>query len=246
MSHFFIESSQIEGEKIYVTGENYNHIKNVLRMKLGDELKLSTGDGLIYTGKILSFLDEKIECLILDCEGGKSELPVEIVLFQGLPKKDKMELIIEKAVELGAKEIVPVIMKRTIVKLEDEKKEAKRLERWRTIALTAAKQSGRDIVPIVSNFTNFEKAVEKAKALDYLLIPYENERGMEGARALVKGAEGKKSIGIFIGPEGGITEEELSLAIENGAKSLSLGNRILRTETAGLALLSVLAFQLDT
>lgn len=245
MSHFFIEPHQIEGEKAYLSGEDYNHIKNVLRMRAGEELTLSPKNGLVYTAKIEGFSEGRVECLITDCNGGKSELPAEIILFQGLPKKDKMELIIEKAVELGVKEIVPVMMKRTIVKLEDEKKEAKKLERWRAIALTAAKQSRRDIVPIVSEFVNFQTAVKKAKDLDLVYIPYENEKGMERARELVAEAKGKKTIGIFIGPEGGITEEELRLALENGAKSMSLGNRILRTETAGLALISVLAFALD-
>lgn len=246
MGHFFVEPSAMDGEKIYVTGDNFNHIKNVLRMKVGDEVKLSSGDGLVYTSIIAAFMEKEIECRIVDCEGGRSELPSEIILFQGLPKKDKMELIIEKAVELGVKEIVPVMMKRTIVKLDDAKKEAKRLERWRTIALTAAKQSGRNIVPKVSEFVDFPTAIKRAGSLSYNLIPYENEKGMKKAREIILEAKGKESIGIFIGPEGGITDEEHRLAIGIGARSMSLGNRILRTETAGLALLSVLSFYLDT
>ena len=156
-----------------------------------------------------------------------------------------MELIIQKAVELGVSEIVPVMMKRTIVKLEDAKKELKKLERWRTISLTAAKQSGRIIVPEVAEFITFDEAVKRAENLEYNLIPYENEKGMDRARELVKEAKGKNSIGIFIGPEGGISEDELELAVKMGAEPISLGNRILRTETAGLALISVLAFEID-
>lgn len=245
MSNFFIDSGNIDGENAYVTGSDVNHIKNVLRMKESDEIKLSTGDGLLYTAKISEFLPDRIVCRIIDCEGDKSELPAKIVLFQGLPKKDKMELIIQKAVELGVSEIVPVMMKRTIVKLEDNKKEQKKLERWRTISLTAAKQSGRAIVPEVSDFITFNEAVKQAKGLEYNLIPYENEKGMERARELIKELKDKKSIGIFIGPEGGISEDELELAINAGAKPISLGNRILRTETAGLALVSVIAFEID-
>lgn len=245
MSNFFIDSGNIDGENAYVTGSDVNHIKNVLRMKESDEIKLSTGDGLLYTAKIGEFLPDRIVCRIIDCEGDKSELPAKIVLFQGLPKKDKMELIIQKAVELGVSEIVPVMMKRTIVKLEDNKKEQKKLERWRTISLTAAKQSGRAIVPEVSDFITFNEAVKQAKGLEYNLIPYENEKGMERARELIKELKDKKSIGIFIGPEGGISEDELELAINAGAKPISLGNRILRTETAGLALVSVIAFEID-
>ena len=245
MSNFFIDSGNIDGEAAYITGIDVNHIKNVLRMKEDDEIRLSTGNGLLYTAKISEFLPDRIVCKIVDCEGGKSELPAKIILFQGLPKKDKMELIIQKAVELGVSEIVPVMMKRTIVKLEDAKKELKKLERWRTISLTAAKQSGRIIVPEVSEFITFNEAVKRAENLEYNLIPYENEKGMDRARELVKEAKGKNSIGIFIGPEGGISEEELELAVKMGAEPISLGNRILRTETAGLALISVLAFEID-
>ena len=236
MSNFFIDSGNIEGEVAYITGSDVNHIKNVLRMKEDDEIKLSPGNGLIYTAKISEFLPDRIVCKIVDCGGGKSELPAKIILFQGLPKKDKMELIIQKAVELGVSEIVPVMMKRTIVKLEDSKKELKKLERWRTISLTAAKQSGRIIVPNVSDFVTFNEAVNRAESLEFNLIPYENEKGMDRARELVKEAKGKNSIGIFIGPEGGM---------KMGALPISLGNRILRTETAGLALISVLAFEID-
>ena len=245
MSNFFIDSGNINGENAYVTGSDVNHIKNVLRMKESDEIKLSAGDGLLYTATISGFLPDRIVCRIIDCEGGKSELPAKIVLFQGLPKKDKMELIIQKAVELGVSEVVPVMMKRTIVKLEDNKKEQKKLERWRTISLTAAKQSGRAIVPEVSDFITFNEAVKRARSLEYNLIPYENEKGMDKARELIKELKDKKSIGIFIGPEGGISEDELELAINAGAKPISLGNRILRTETAGLALISVIAFEID-
>ena len=245
MSNFFIDSGNIDGENAYVTGSDVNHIKNVLRMKESDEIKLSAGDGLVYTAVISEFLPDRIVCRIIDCEGDKSELPAKIVLFQGLPKKDKMELIIQKAVELGVSEIVPVMMKRTIVKLEDNKKEQKKLERWRTISLTAAKQSGRAVVPEVSDFITFNEAVKRAQSLEYNLIPYENEKGMERARELIKELKNKKSIGIFIGPEGGIAEDELELAINAGAKPISLGNRILRTETAGLALISVIAFEID-
>lgn len=245
MSNFFIDSGNIDGEAAYITGSDVNHIKNVLRMKEDDEIRLSAGNGLLYTAKISEFLPDRIVCKIVDCEGGKSELPAKIILFQGLPKKDKMELIIQKAVELGVSEIVPVMMKRTIVKLEDSKKELKKLERWRTISLTAAKQSGRIIVPEVSEFITFNEAVKMAENLEYNLIPYENEKGMDRARELVKEANGKKSIGIFIGPEGGISEDELELAVKMGAEPISLGNRILRTETAGLALISVLAFEID-
>lgn len=246
MSRFYVEPGQIEGNKIIIRGEDVNHIKNVLRMNIGDEVLISPGNGLVYTTRIESMTTEVVECLIVDCDGGKSELPARITLYQGMPKKDKMDLIVQKAVELGATRIVPVMMERTIVKLDDRRKEEKRLLRWRSISLTAAKQSGRDIIPEVSNFMTFKEAVSDASGNDFNLIPYENAKGMSFARETVAKASGKESIGIFIGPEGGITYEELELAEnECGAASISLGHRILRTETAGLALLSVLMFNLD-
>ncbi len=243
---FYVDAGAISGDTITITGEDVNHIKNVLRKREGEELLISSGNGLVYTTKIKEETSDHIACTIIDCNGGKAELPAKIVLFQGLPKKDKMDLIVQKAVELGAAEIVPVVMERTIVKLEDRKKEEKRLQRWNTIALTAAKQSGRDIIPPVSDFVTFDEAVKRAASFEMNLIPYENEKGMAGARELVKEAAAKKTIGIFIGPEGGITDEELKESSEIcNAKPMTLGHRILRTETAGLALLSVLMFNVD-
>lgn len=244
MSIFFIDNSNIIGDKAYIRGNDVNHIRNVLRKKIGDTIKLSTGTGLVYTSEIIMFTSDEISCTIIDCDGGNSELRTKITLFQGIPKKDKMDLIIQKTVELGIFEIVPVLMDRTIVKL-DSKKEYKRLERWQTISMNAAKQSGRLIVPQISPIVTFNQAIERARQLEYNLIPYENEKGMVKTRTSVEEAIKKNSIGIFIGPEGGISPHELELATSIGAVPISLGNRILRTETAGFSILSVLSFYIE-
>ena len=161
-----------------------------------------------------------------------------------MPKSDKMELIIQKATELGVAEIVPVMTKRTVVKLEP-KKEAKKLERYNAIAMSAAKQSGRGFIPVVKDFMSFKQALNYAKEFDMNIIPYENAKGIAYAKEVVASVPNCKTLGIFIGPEGGFAKEEVDLAVEMGAKCITLGNRILRTETAGFAILSILMFELE-
>lgn len=249
MYHFYTERSNISETQITLTGEDVNHIKNVLRMKPGEELIICDGEGTDHYCRIASFGRDTVTADILESFGSKAELETKIYLFQGMPKKDKMELIIQKAVELGVYEIIPVMTKRVIVKLDDAKKEARRLERWQSIAESAAKQSGRGIIPEIVEVMDFRQALEYAKTLDVSMIPYENadssECGMENSRAVVRGLHGKRSVGIFIGPEGGFEESEIEQALNAGLKCISLGRRILRTETAGLAILSVIMFELD-
>ena len=172
------------------------------------------------------------------------ELPVKLYLFQGLPKGDKMELIIQKAVELGVYEIIPVRTKRVVVKL-DEKKETKKIARWQQIAESGAKQSGRGIIPEVKPVMSFKDAIDYAKNLEGVLIPYEKAEGMNKTREIIKGLKGKKSVGIFIGPEGGFDEQEIEAAMNSGVEPVTLGRRILRTETAGLTMLSILMFEFE-
>lgn len=244
MYHFFVEPSQRQAEQITVLGSDVWHIRNVLRMKPGEQVEISDGTGMRY----FCVLEEvKSDCVIFrvqDTWAEDRELPVRIVLFQGIPKGDKMELILQKAVELGVYEIVPVVTRRTIVKLDDRKAEKKR-ERWNAISKAAAKQSGRSLVPNVHEMLSFSEALDYAGNLDGILIPYEKAGDMqESARRIEEKLEGK-SVGIFIGPEGGFEEEEVALAREAGAAAITLGRRILRTETAGLAILSVLMYHLE-
>ncbi len=245
MYHFFVTKEQTAGDRIEITGDDVNHMKNVLRMKIGEQVTVSDGCDREYLCHIEEIFDDHIELKIEDIFGVTNELPSEIVLFQGLPKGDKMELIIQKAVELGAARIVPVMTSRTIVKW-DAKKAKKKIERYNTIAKTAAKQAKRSVIPVVEEVVSFKKACEMASELSANLIPYENAKGMSAARKAIADIKGKQSIGIFIGPEGGFEEREVEQAVAVGAIPITLGKRILRTETAGMAVLSILMFLLET
>lgn len=244
MPRFFVDQSQIHYPVIEIQGGDVNHIKNVLRMAVGDTLTISDGSGQDYFCTIEQFLPETIKLNITNQWESFVELPVKLYLFQALPKADKMELIIQKAVELGAYELVPVASKRCVVKLDD-KKEAKKLKRWQDIAESGAKQSGRSIIPRVHSVLPFKEALAYGADLDVLLIPYERAENMEETRQVIKGLKGVSSIGVFIGPEGGFEPSEVEAAVNAGAKAITLGHRILRTETAGLAALSILMFEME-
>lgn len=246
MQRFFVEPHQIDEEahQIHITGSDVNHISNVLRMKPGEELWISDGSKYEYRCTIESFEPDEVLLHIVYSQEPEYELPCRIYLFQGLPKADKMELIIQKAVELGAYEIIPVETKRCVVKL-DGKKSAKKTARWQQIAESAAKQSKRMLIPNVHEVLTFREALKYAESMDVRLVPYELARGMQETKEILGAIEPGQSVGIFIGPEGGFEEKEIEAAIEGGAKPITLGRRILRTETAGLAILSVLMFQLE-
>jgi 16S rRNA (uracil1498-N3)-methyltransferase len=219
-------------------------MKNVLRMRNGEAFTAADENGIFYHCEVDLLEKEQVTAKILDKEQGGSELSSKIYLFQGLPKSDKMELIIQKAVELGAYEIVPVATKRAIVKL-DAKKEASKLKRWQAIAEGAAKQSGRMMIPRISEVKTFGEALQMAKELDVNVIPYECARGMDGTREIFGSIKPGMSVGIFIGPEGGWEESEVEKAKELDVKPVTLGRRILRTETAGLTTLSILMYLLE-
>ena len=244
MYRFFVPVENVYEEEIRITGDDINHIKNVLRMSEGEKVVVSCGQGTDYYCIIEDIQETGITLRIEETKAAISELPVRIVLFQALPKLDKMELVIQKAIELGVSEVVPVRSKRCVVKL-DERKEEKKLARWRNIAESAAKQSGRGILPEIHDIMDFDKALEYAKELDTVMIPYELCETMAESKEMMQEAAGQKSVGIFIGPEGGFERSEVELASASGAVPISLGKRILRTETAGLAVLSVLMFLVE-
>lgn len=277
MYHFFVEPYQVHEDVIEILGGDVNHMKNVLRMRVGEEITISDGFGHEYLCKVQDLSEDSVQAEILERREVSVELASKLVLFQCLPKGDKMELIIQKAVELGAAAIVPVASKRCVVKLDAKKEESKR-KRWQAIAESAAKQSGRAIVPEVLPVVNFAQALKQAEALDVRLIPYEcadeilcggqtagtapadggQEAGagkadgeqltltaMEQTRRLLAGIRRGQSVGIFIGPEGGLEKQEVESAMAAGVQPVTLGRRILRTETAGLCILSVLMFQLE-
>ena len=243
MYQFFVEDAQISEKDVVIEGSDVNHIKNVLRMKCGEKIRISSAAGRNFYCEIAELSGEVVRADIIEELEEDTELPNKIYLFQGLPKSDKMELIVQKAVELGVHEIIPVAMKNCVVKLDD-KKAASKVNRWQEIAKSAAKQSKRSLIPVVEMPMSYKLAVERAKELDVVLVPYENERGMQATRELMAAIEPGQSIGIFIGPEGGFDSSEVEFVREN-AHLISLGNRILRTETAGLATLAMLIYQLE-
>ena len=244
MYHFFVTPEQVEEDRIKIIGSDVNHIKNVLRMKRGEEVQISDGNNKKYLCELEQITAEEVCAIIKEELVTDTELPSKIYLFQGLPKSDKMELIIQKAVELGAYEIVPVATKRAVVKLDD-KKAGKKVERWNGISESAAKQSGRSVVPKVDEVLSYEKAIQYATQLDVILIPYELADNMNQTKQVIESIRPGQSIGIFIGPEGGFETSEVECAIAHGAKVITLGKRILRTETAGLTTLSILMYHLE-
>jgi len=279
MHRFYVENQDRLDGSITIYGEDVNHIRNVLRLSVGDEIVVGDGNEKDYICRICELTEDYVTAEIVDVVGNFAELPAKIVLYQGVPKADKLELIVQKAVELGAAEIVPVMMERTIVKLEEKKKEKKR-ERYQSIAESAAKQSRRGVIPTVRSFMSYKEAVKEAAAFDHILVPYESAEGMGYARNVIRGIvediksrqinqksesanqSGEKAvdetvganetnnekltIGIFIGPEGGFADSEIErIKEEKNTKIISLGHRILRTETAGMAILSVLGFMMD-
>lgn len=243
MYQFFVENSQISDTHIEIIGEDVNHIGNVLRMRTKEQVRISDQQGEDYFCEIESIEKEKVTARILYKDHESKELPVKICLFQGLPKGDKMEWIIQKAVELGVYEIIPVAMRNCVVKL-DEKKAAGKIKRWQAIAESAAKQSKRSIIPQVHDVMTFSQAADYAKTMDVQLLPYENERGMEHTRQVIGNLKKEGSLAVFIGPEGGFDAKEIA-AVKNEMELLSLGNRILRTETAGMTMLSILLYHLE-
>jgi len=244
MHHFFVNPKAVERGTITITGTDVNHIKNVLRMQPGGQMLISDGQGRDFCCEIQNLAEQKIIVKIKNQVFEGTELPSKFYLFQGLPKADKMELIIQKAVELGVTEVIPVQTKRAVVKL-DAKKEEKKLERWQAISESAAKQSRRGIIPGVAHVMTFSEALEYAGNFDMNMIPYENFKDMAETKRVLDKIGPNMKAGIFIGPEGGFDESEIELAIQQGVSPISLGRRILRTETAGMALLSVLMFQLE-
>lgn len=245
MHHFFVEPSQIQGNHIFIDGPDVNHIRNVLRMNPGEEVNVTDGTGeKVYRCAIASIGEDTVELNIMWAQEKGMELPSKIYLFQGLPKSDKMELIIQKAVELGVYEIIPMATARAVVKL-DQKKAAAKVKRWQAISESAAKQSKRLLIPEVKEPVKFSEALKLASDLDVRLIPYELAEGMDGTRRIIQSVKPGQSVAVFIGPEGGFEEAEVELAKEAGFQAITLGRRILRTETAGMTVLSILMYQLE-
>ena len=243
MYQFFVDDAQIGREFVTITGADVNHIKNVLRMKAGEKIRISNQRGRDYYCEISEVTDTFVQADILNEDAASTELPSKIYLFQGIPKGDRMETVIEKAVELGVYEIIPVAMKYCVVKL-DAKKEAAKVARWQKQAEAAAKQSKRSIIPKIHPVMSYKEAVEYAMQCDVRLVPYENERGMQGTREALSTIKAGTSVSVMIGPEGGFAEDEIA-QVKDSMQVISLGKRILRTDTAGIAVMSMLMLELE-
>lgn len=245
MYHFFTDKSNITDSLVYIEGKDVNHIKNVLRMHVGEEISVGNGeDEDEYRCEITELGDDRITAKIMFVKKANVELPVKVSLYQGLPKSDKMEMIIQKCVELGVCEIIPVETKRAVVKIDDKKKES-RVQRWQAIAEAAGKQSKRAIIPNIGQIVSFKKACESAKDKDVKMIPYELCEGIDDTRKLFKNLKNNQSVAVFIGPEGGFDETEIEYAVECGIVPVSLGQRILRTETAGMTVLAWIGYETE-
>ena len=245
MYQFFVEPSQIQGKKVIITGSDVNHMKNVLRMKIGEEIAVKNGvDGKEYRCGIEAFAEDRVVCTLRFVREDGVELPSKIYLFQGIPKADKMELIVQKAVELGVFEVIPVAVKRCVVKL-DEKKARSKAARWQGIAEAAAKQCKRGIVPAVREPMSMKEAAAYAREMDIKLIPYELAEDMAHTKKIIEAIRPGESVAVFIGPEGGFEESEVAEALAAGIEPITMGRRILRTETAGLTVLSWLMYHFE-
>ena len=236
MQQIFVNEGPVN-DSFVITGDDMHHLVSVVRLKRGEVIRVSSADGLNYLCEVSDITSDELIAKVKE-EVPSTELSNKIYLFQALPKGDKMETIIEKCVELGVHEIIPVQMKNCIVKLDDKKKKSK-LTRYQTVAETAAKQSKRSIIPKVADFMSFKEAFEYAKSLDILLLPYESKNGMKDTFDALDSIKEGMSIGVFIGPEGGFDSSEIELVRES-CRIISLGRRILRTETAAICTLSML------
>lgn len=248
MRKFFVSSNQINEDRISITNEDVNHIRNVLRLKTGCKIKINdTDNNISYICDIEEIEKEEVICKIIEKIENKTENNVDIHVFQGLPKADKMELIIQKCTELGASAFIPVNFKRSIVKLEGHDAD-KKIERWQKIAEVAAKQSERDIIPEVKTIQKVENICNLMGNYDIVIVAYELEEKNFIKNELLKLKNLKENfkIAVVIGPEGGIEESEIDILKSAGAHVVTLGKRILRTETAGIQIISVIMYELES
>ncbi|MCI9069772.1 RsmE family RNA methyltransferase [Clostridium sp.] len=247
MHKFFTSKELINGDVAKIIGDDVKHIYKVLRISEGEKVTLNNCEGVEYLGKVMSVSKQEVLVEILEKLEVNNESDIKIYLFQGLPKSQKMDLIVQKGTELGITEFIPVITNRVDVKLKGE---FKKIDRLKKIALEAAKQSKRSIIPSVLEPIEFEEVLDKIKSLDLLIVPYENANNF-GIKTLMNElrienmVDDIKNVGIFVGPEGGIEESEVERLKDKGARIVTLGKRILRTETAGFVAASLIQYELS-
>lgn len=242
MQQIFVDQSVKIDDTFMVEGEDARHLLQVLRMRQGEQLRVSTHEGDNYLCQIESADKGQVTLRVLE-EVASTELGKRIYLFQAIPKGDRMETVIEKAVELGVYEIIPVEMKYCVVKLDDKKK-ASRLKRYQSIAEAAAKQSKRSSIPKIHDFMTYAEAVAYARQCDACIVPYECAEGMEATKRVLTQMADAASISIIIGPEGGFADEEIE-AVREDMNVISLGSRILRTDTAAITTMSMVMLAIE-
>lgn len=242
MHKFFVSNNLIDGDKAVIEGDDVKHIYKVLRLQIGDEIIINNLNGQEYLAKIDDINKKEVQVSIIEKIEVSNESPIRIHLYQGLPKSTKMDLIAQKGTELGISSITPVITERVVVKNEGE---FKKVDRWQRIALEASKQSKRTLIPTINTPISFETMMEKMKSMDLIVVPYENAEGY-GIKKMVKDIQIDSiiDIAIVIGPEGGFEEEEISKLKDMGAHIVTLGPRILRTESAGFVCTAILQYEL--
>ena len=243
MYNFFVGDDGVRDDGYVIAGTDRDHIANVLRMRVGDRIYVSFR-GQTDLCAITAIDGSEVSASVVEKSAVSTELPARIILFQGIPKGDRMELLIQKTVELGVYEIVPVEMKRSIVRLDEKRKRSKQ-QRWQSVAESAAKQSKRNIVPAVAEVIPFREMLKKAADCDLFLVPYENTHGMAETKEALLLLKPGMTVGVLIGPEGGFENDEIEAAVEAGGRAISLGSRILRVETASIAAVGMLAFALE-
>lgn len=241
MYNFFVDDEQITGNQAIIIGDNYNHIVNVLRFTTGQKFYVcNKSNSKSYLAEITLIDKEKVICNLIS-QNESTELNVDVDIFQGIPKSDKMDLIIQKCTELGAKSFFPVEMKKCVMKLNNEEK---KIERWQKIAEASSKQSKRNVIPNVNKKLSFEEMTNKLMQYDLAIVAYENEK-KENLKQILQQNKNAKSIAVVIGPEGGIDEKEYNTLCSLGIKSATLGKRILRTETASIVALSMINYEFE-
>lgn len=242
MSRFFVKDAEVQSGTIIISGDDVNHIKNVLRLQPGENITINDCAGNDFLVRIDRYGAGLIYTSVLTAMKNETEPPIEVVLFQGIPKSDKMDFIIQKSIELGAVKIVPVITEHTVVRFDYKKDAEKKTARWQKISTEAAKQCNRGTIPQVQLPIKFSEALSISEEFDLSIIPYEKERE-KSLRQYIRDKSATK-IALFIGPEGGFSEKEIESAISKGVKPVTLGPRILRTETAGITVMSILMYEL--
>lgn len=243
MARFFVSEQSIQNGTVVITGPDVKHIARVLRLEAGDLIEICPGDGREFTAAIREITNRDVTCEITATKSVAVEAPVRVTLYQGLPKGEKMELIIQKSTELGVSRIIPVTCERTVVKL-DQKKALERQIRWQRVAVEAAKQSRRTVIPEVAAPVSFSQALDQIGSDVLAIMPWEEEQAKGIGPVLKAGAGERRSVAVFIGPEGGFSREEAVAAQARGVVPVSLGPRIMRTETAGIVAVALILYEL--